>query len=132
MTAAGTADADPNTTAIARSGVDPDSAGWLRQVAAQVDPRMDRVEPEWRTRPQAGAARACAFGVLLGSLAAMYPHMRDELSAVAEAHPSFTTLGGGGRLATLERIAAEPGRITAWLGPLVGVQDPSRTRRLLD
>ena len=109
-----------------------DSASWLQQVAGQVDARLDRVSPHWRTGPQADAARACAFGLLLGYLARMYPHMQAELSRVAEAHPSFSTLQSGSRLQTLQEIAGDPGRATAWLGPLVGVDDAGRVRNLFE
>lgn len=123
---------DPNGVAIGRAGLGQDAAAWLQQVADQVDARLDRVSGTWRTSPHAEAARACAFGLLLGHLARLYPHMRPELNATAELHPSFSTLMEGARLATLEQIVAEPGRIAAWLGPLIDVQDPERLRTLLD
>lgn len=123
---------DPNITAIERAGVSGDVETWLRQVAAQVDPRLDRVAPDWRRSPQAGAAQACAFGLLLGYLARTYPHARNDLSRAAEAHPSYSTLQGGSRLSTLEQISADPQRMAAWLGPLVEVSDPQRMRALLD
>lgn len=123
---------DPNLVAIERAGLSPESAEWLGQVAAQVDLRLDRVGPDWRASPQAGAAQACAFGLLLGVLARTYPHARADLSRAAEAHPSYTTLQVGNRLGTLEQISADVQRITAWLGPLVGVSDPQRMRALLD
>ena len=123
---------DPNSVAIGRAGLGQDAAAWLQQVADQVDARLDRVSTTWRTSPHAEAARACAFGLLLGHLARLYPHMRPELNATAELHPSFSTLMEGARLATLEQIVAEPGRVAAWLGPLIDVQDPERLRTLLD
>lgn len=123
---------DPNAVAISRAGLGYDAATWLQQVSEQVDPRLDRISATWRTSPQAEASRACAFGLLLGHLARLYPHMRPELNATAELHPSFSTLLEGSRLATLEQIVAEPGRMAAWLGPLVDVQDPDRIRALLD
>jgi uncharacterized RDD family membrane protein YckC len=123
--------ADPNLVAIDRASLSPDSAGWLRQVAEQVDPRLDRVAPDWRSSPQADAARACAFGILLGHLARVHRHMALDLGKVAEVHPSFSTLLAGSRLSTLEQIAAEPGRATAWLGPLIDVEDRERISRLL-
>ena len=123
---------DPNEVAIDRAGIPSASATWLRQVAAQVDPRLDRVAPLWRESPQAEAARACAFGLLLGRLAALHPHMREDLSRSAESHPSFSTLPSGSRLATLEQIAAEPSRATAWIGPLIDVSDPERMARLTE
>lgn len=123
---------DPNSVAIGRAGLGQDAAAWLQQVADQVDARLDRVSTTWRTSPHAEAARACAFGLLLGHLARLYPHMRPELNATAELHPSFSTLMEGARLATLEQIVAEPGRVAAWLGPLIDVQDPDRLRTLLD
>jgi uncharacterized RDD family membrane protein YckC len=123
---------DPNSVAIGRAGLGQDAAAWLQQVAGQVDARLDRVSVTWRTSPHAEAARACAFGLLLGHLARLYPHMRPELNATAELHPSFSTLMEGARLATLEQIVAEPGRVAAWLGPLIDVQDPGRLRTLLD
>ena len=107
-------------------------AGWLRQVAAQVEPRLDRVSPSWRLAAQAGAARACAFGLLLGYLARLYPHARTDLARAAEAHPSYSTLPSGSRLQTLEQISADMQRMAAWLGPLVEVSDPRRMQALLD
>lgn len=124
--------ADPNTVAIERAGLSDESAAWLREVASQVDPRLDRVAGDWRRSPQAGAARACAFGLLLGYLARTYPHAREDLGRAAEAHPSYSTLQTGSRLATLEQISADPQRMAAWLGPLVDVSDPQRLRALLD
>lgn len=124
--------ADPNVVAIERSDLSEASADWLRQVAAQVDPRLDRVAPHWRSSPQAPAARACAFGLLLGHLARTYPHARQDLSRTAEAHPSYSTLSEGGRLATLEEISADPQRMAEWLGALIDVTDPQRMRALLD
>ena len=123
---------DMNLVAVDRAGISPDSAGWLRQVAEQVGPRLDRINPDWRSSPQAEAASACAFGLLLGHLASSYPHMRADLDRVAESHPSFSTLLAGSRLETLRDIAAEPARVGAWLGPLIDVSDADRVRRLLD
>jgi hypothetical protein len=123
---------DPNEVAVERAGLKPESAAWLQQVAGQVDPRLDRVAPGWRDSAQAEAARACAFGLLLGRLATLYPHMREDLSRTAESHPSFTTLTAGSRLSTLEQIVGEPPRATAWLGPLIGVEDPQRIVLLTD
>lgn len=123
---------DANLVAVSRAGLGHDAAVWLQQVAGQVDARLDRLSSTWRGSPHAEAARACAFGLLIGHLARLYPHMRPELHATAELHPSFTTLLEGSRLATLEQIVAEPGRMAAWLGPLVDVQDPERFRTLLD
>lgn len=123
---------DPNSVAIGRAGLGHDAAMWLQQVADQIDARLDRISGTWRTSPHAEAARACAFGLLLGHLARLYPHMRPELNATAELHPSFSTLLEGSRLATLEQIVAEPGRMAAWLGPLIDVQDADRMRTLLD
>jgi len=123
---------DPNEVAIDRAGLPAPSAAWLRQVAAQVDPRLDRVAPAWRESPQAEPARACAFGLLLGKLAALHPHMREDLSRTAESHPSYSTLPAGNRLATLEQIAAEPARAAAWLGPLIDVTDPAVIARLTE
>lgn len=123
---------DPNEVAIDRAGLPPASATWLRQVAAQVDPRLDRVAPTWRESAQAEPARACAFGLLLGRLASLHPHMREDLSRTAESHPSFSTLIAGSRLSTLEQIAAEPSRAAAWLGPLIDVDDPTQIARLTE
>lgn len=123
--------ADPNMVAIERADIPGDAASWLQQVAEQVDPRLDQVEPAWQEREQAPAARACAFGLLLGYLAGRYPHMRGDLDAVAEAHPSFSTLIAGSRLSTLEQLAGDRARMTAWLGPLVGTDDADRVGRLL-
>lgn len=122
---------DPNLVAIERAGVADDAAGWLEQVADQVDPRLDQVSATWRQQEQAPAARACAFGLLLGHLATLYPHMSAELDAVAEAHPSFSTLLSGSRLATLQQIAGDRSRMAAWLGPLIGVNEDDRVARLL-
>lgn len=124
-------DSDPNLVAIERADVAADAASWLQQVAAQVDPRLDQVSATWRQQEQAAAARACAFGLLLGHLATLYPHMSDELHAVAEAHPSFSTLLAGNRLATLQQISGDRSRMAAWLGPLIGVDDAERVARLL-
>lgn len=124
--------ADPNIMAIQRAALNEEAAEWMRQVAAQVDPRLDRVAPDWRRSPQAGAAQACAFGLLLGYLATTYPHAREDLGRVAEAHPSYSTLQAGNRLTTLEQISADPQRMAAWLGPLIEVSDPQQMRALLD
>lgn len=124
--------ADPNVVAIERAGLNQDATEWMRQVAGQVDPRLDRVAPDWRRSAQAGAAQACAFGLLLGYLARTYPHARGDLGRVAEAHPSYSTLQTGNRLGTLEQISADPQRMAAWLGPLVDVSDPQRMLALLD
>lgn len=124
--------ADPNMVAIERAGLREEAAGWLRQVAAQVEPRLDRVSPSWRQSAQAAAARACAFGLLLGYLARLYPHARDDLSRAAEAHPSYSSLPSGSRLQTLGQISADTQRMAAWLGPLVEVSDPRRMQALLD
>lgn len=97
-----------------------------------MEPRLDRVAPDWRRSAQAEAARACAFGLLLGYLARTYPHARGDLSRAAEAHPSYGTLPAGNRLGTLEQISADPQRMAAWLGPLLEVGDPQRLRTLLD
>jgi hypothetical protein len=123
---------DPNIVAVERAGLAPDMAGWLRQVAGQVDARLDRISPSWRSSPQADAARACAFGLLLGQLASLYPHAGDPLHRTAEAHPSFSTLPAGNRLSTLQQIAGDPDRMGAWLGPLIGVAERERVRGLLD
>jgi uncharacterized RDD family membrane protein YckC len=123
---------DPNLVAISQAGLAPESATWLEQVAGQVDPRLDRLTPGWRSAPQAAAARACAFGLLLGHLARLYPHMATDLARVAEQHPSYSPLPAGSRLETLQGIAGDPGRATAWLGPLIGLADPERLRRLYD
>lgn len=124
--------ADTNVVAIEQAPIAQDVAEWLRVIASQVEPRLTRIAPGWGQAPQAEAARACAFGLLLGHLASRYDHMGEELSAVAEAHPSFTTLEAGSRLETLRQIADDPARAAAWLGPLVGVEDPARIRRLFD
>jgi uncharacterized RDD family membrane protein YckC len=129
--AASDARPDPNAVAVQRAQIPPDAARWLQQVASQVDARLDRVDEGWRGSPQAEAARACAFGILLGHLARVHPHMADALGRVAEVHPSFSTLLAGSRLATLEQIAAEPSRATAWLGPLIDVDDRDRISRLI-
>jgi uncharacterized RDD family membrane protein YckC len=123
---------DPNLVAVQRAGLTTESAAWLEQVAAQVDPRLDRVRPDWRAAPQAEAARACAFGILLGHLVRLHPHMAPDLGRVAEVHPSFSTLLEGSRLATLEQIAAEPARATAWLGPLLDVEERERIAALVE
>jgi hypothetical protein len=123
---------DVNLEAIERAALDPQYASWLREVALQVDARLDRVEPGWRAAAQAPAARACAFGLLVGQLANDYPHVTDQLSRVVEAHPSFGSLGSGRRLDTLREIARDRPRLSAWLSPLVDAQDPEAVQRLLD
>lgn len=126
------AGSDPNVVAVDQAGLAPESVSWLHQVAAQVDPRLDRVNPGWRGSSQAEVARACVFGLLLGRLGALYPHTRADLGRAAEAHPSFSTLPAGNRLSTLERLAADPSQAARWLGPLVDVHDPGRIRALLE
>lgn len=123
---------DPNVVAIEGAGVDERMTAWLHQVAGQVDPRLDRVAPGWRDAEQAQAARACAFGLLLAHLAGTYPHAREAINRVVEAHPSYSTLTSGERLATLERIVADPASMAAWVGPLIGVTDSERVRLLLE
>jgi hypothetical protein len=123
---------DVNLEAIDRAALDPQYASWLREVALQVDARLDRVEPGWRAAAQAPAARACAFGLLAGQLANDYPDVTDQLSRVVEAHPSFAALGSGRRLDTLREIARDRPRLSAWLSPLVEARDPEAVQRLLD
>ncbi|MGH3664883.1 MAG: hypothetical protein ACRDU8_02120, partial [Egibacteraceae bacterium] len=82
--------------------------------------------------PQAESARAVVFGLLLGRLAGAYPHTTAELGRVAEAHPGFGSLLVGSRLATLQQVAGEKRRVAAWLGPLVGVEEPQRFAGLLE
>lgn len=123
---------DTNLVANQRADVDDDVKAWLDEVASQVEPRLSRINPEWTAQPQAEAARACAYGLLVGHLAHLHPHMRSDLSQVAEAHPSFTTLEDGARLDTLEQIAGDQQRTAAWLGPLIGIEDADRVRMLFD
>lgn len=123
---------DTNLVANRRAGLDSDVEAWLDEVAAQVEPRLSRIEAGWTAQPQAEAARACAYGLLIGHLAHLHPHMRPDLSQVAEAHPSFTTLEEGSRLDTLEQIARDPQRTAAWLGPLIGNEDADRVQALFD
>ena len=123
---------DTNLVANQRAGLDDDVEAWLNDVAGQVEPRLSRIEESWTSQPQAEAARACAYGLLVGHLAHMHPHMRDDLSLVAESHPSFTTLEAGARLETLEQIARDPQRTAAWLGPLIGTEDVDRVKMLFD
>lgn len=123
---------DPNLLAIGRAGLDQAHTAWLRRVAAQVHQRLDRVHPSWSEADQSDAASACVFGLLLARLARTYPHTREQLSRVAEAHPSYTALLSGSRLATLEQIAAEPARVNSWVGPLIGVDDAERMWHLFD
>jgi hypothetical protein len=123
---------DTNLVANRRAGLEPDVEEWLNEVAAQVEPRLSRIESAWTSQPAADAARACAYGLLIGFLAHRHPHMRGELSLVAESHPSFTTLEAGVRLDTLEQIAADPQRTAAWLGPLIGNEDVDRVAMLFD
>ncbi|MGH8884833.1 MAG: hypothetical protein ACRDYX_06610 [Egibacteraceae bacterium] len=132
---------DVNALAIEGAGLAPDVADWLREVNDQVEPRLARVKPDWRQSPQPDAARACAFGLLLGYLADLYPHMRRDLHGVAEAHSSFTTLPAGNRLTTLQQLAAEPRRAADWIGSPLGVvwsgspldvNDPERILQLFD
>lgn len=123
---------DANLVAVDRAGLDAATAEWLREVAAQVDPRLDRVASDWRQREEAEAARACVFGLLLGHLAGRYPHVRQAIHQVVEAHPSYSTLATGERLRVLEGLVADSQRMAAWVGPLVGVNDPQTLRSLLD
>lgn|GEM_PF-3834924 len=123
---------DTNLVANRRAGIAEDVEAWLDEVAAQVAPRLSRISPDWTAEPQAEAARACAYGLLVGHLARLHPHMKPELGQVAEAHPSFTTLQAGARLDTLEQIAADPERAAAWLGPLIGTEDTDRVKTLFD
>jgi hypothetical protein len=124
--------ADTNLVANRRAGLDADVEAWLDEVAGQVEPRLSRIQGDWTTQPQAEAARACGYGLLLGHLAHLHPHMRPDLSKVAEAHPSFTTLEEGSRLDTLEQIARDPQRTAAWLGPLIGNEDVDAVAKLFD
>lgn len=121
---------DVNIAANRRAGLQPQVTAWLDEVAAQVGPRLDRINSSWTTQPQAEAAPACAYGLLLGHLARIYPHMRADLSMAAESHQSFATLESGRRLEILEEIAGDRGRSAAWLGPLVGTDDPERVATL--
>lgn len=123
---------DFNARAIEDANLAPGVARWLHEVNAQVEPRLDRVKPDWRQSPNAGTARVCVFGLLLGYLADLYPHMRPDLRRVAEAHPSFAELGTGSRLATLWQLAAEPSRAAEWVGPLITLDDGERIRELFD
>lgn len=123
---------DANLVANRRADLEPDVEAWVDEVANQVEPRLSRINTEWTTQPQAEAARACAYGLLIGHLAHLHPHMRSELSQVAEAHPSFTTLEAGARLETLEQIARDHQRSAAWLGPLIGTEDAGRVAMLFD
>jgi hypothetical protein len=123
---------DVNVRAIEGAGLSSDVAEWLRTVNDQVEPRLARVKPNWDQSPQPEAARACAFGLLLGYLADLYPDMRTDLHWVAEAHPSFSTLRSGSRLTTLRQLAAEPTRAVAWIGPLIGVDEPQLMDQLFD
>lgn len=123
---------DPNLVAIESAGLCQEMAEWLRQVAAQVYWRLDLISSDWRSTPHACAARACAFGLLLGHLARVYPRTRSELSRVAEVHLSYLPLEAGARLDTLAHISADPQRMVAWMGPLVNVGDPCVMRTLID
>lgn len=123
---------DPNAVAIERAEVDARMTEWLHEVAEQVDPRLERVAPDWRQQEQAQAARACAFGLLLAHVAGSYPHARETIHQVVEHHPSYSTLPAGERLSTLERIVADPESMAAWIGPLIDVTDSGRVRSLLD
>lgn len=123
---------DPNVVAIEQARLGGESAAWLVQVVGQVDLRLDRINRGWRSAPGAEAAPAVAFGLLLGHLARIYPHMRHDLERTAESHPSYSTLGSGGRLVTLEQLATDRSRLAAWLGPLVGTADADRVASVLD
>ncbi|WP_370326438.1 DUF2510 domain-containing protein [Euzebya sp.] len=123
---------DANLVANRRASLEADVEAWVDEVANQVEPRLSRINAEWTSQPQAEAARACAYGLLIGHLAHLHPHMRGELSQVAEAHPSFTTLEAGARLDTLEQIARDHQRSAAWLGPLIGTEDAERIAMLFD
>ncbi|MGI9015978.1 MAG: DUF2510 domain-containing protein [Euzebya sp.] len=123
---------DANLVANQRAGLEEDVRHWLDEVAGQVEPRLSRINTDWTSQPQAEAARACAYGLLVGHLVHKHPHMRAELSLVAESHPSFTTLEADARLDTLEQIAGDAQRSAAWLGPLIGTEDPDRVTMLFD
>ena len=121
---------DPNIQAIHRSGVDEDVAQWLQAVADQVDQRLDLVASHWRQRPQRETVRACAFGLLLGHLATMYPLAEEQINRVTEAHASFVNIPAGSRLQTFKEVAADPGRTASWLGPMLGNETPEAVVRL--
>ena len=122
---------DPNREAIAAAGLDPANAGWLESVADVVEPRLDAVRQDWREASDPVVARACAFGLLLGVLAARHPQARPTLQRVADAHTAYETLPAEERLGTLERIAADRSLTAEWVGPVLGVADPDALAPLL-
>lgn len=122
---------DVNAEAIGHARVDGAMAEWLREAASQVDRRLDAISPAWREAEQAEAARACAFGLLLAHLARTYPHAREAIRQVVEAHPSYEALPKGYRLQTLERITDDQARMASWMRQLVNVEDPDRMSLLL-
>lgn len=125
-----TTSTDPNVQAVYRAGVEADVAQWLEAVADQVDQRLDLVASHWRQRPQHETVRACAYGLLLGHLATMYPLAEEQLSMVVESHSSFVNIPSGKRLATFKEVAADPGRTASWLGPMLGTEAPEAVVRL--
>lgn len=124
--------ADPNLAAIDQAGLPDDAAAWLREVAAQVEPRLDRSVPHWRHGANPAAARAAVFGLLLGRLAGRHPPMAGELSRTVEAHSSFDALGRGNRLATLSQLAADPPRAHTWLSGMIEVPGPDQVVELME
>ncbi|WP_336249041.1 DUF2510 domain-containing protein [Stomatohabitans albus] len=125
-----TSSTDPNVQAVYRAGIDEDVAQWLQAVADQVDQRLDLVATNWRQRPQPETIRACAYGLLLGHLATMYPLAEQQISLVAESHASFVNIPAGNRLGTFKEVAADPARTASWLGPMLGTGEPEAVVRL--
>jgi hypothetical protein len=123
---------DVNRDANTRADLPSEVRTWLDEVAAQVKPRLNRIAEDWSKQPQSDAAPACAYGLLLGHMARLHPHMRADLSRVAEAHASFSTLESGHRLEILDEIAGDQRRAAAWLGPLIGTDDSERVSLLFD
>ncbi|MFO8074794.1 MAG: hypothetical protein R6T85_01590 [Egibacteraceae bacterium] len=114
---------DPNHDAIDAAGLDQANATWLRGLVDIVEPRLDAVRGDWREAADPVVARACAFGLLLATVAQRYPASREVLARVAEVHPSYGPLPPGQRLETLERIAGDGELTAAWVGPVLDVAE---------
>lgn len=115
--------ADLNREAVAAAGLDDAMARWITSVIDIIEPRLDLVRSDWQESADPAVARACAFGLLLGSLAGKHPETIPALSRVAEAHAAYGTLPEGERLATLQRIVESPALTLEWVGPVFDVHD---------
>lgn len=92
---------------------------WLRQVHGTTVVDACRTTGE----PEADAAYARGCGVVLAVLTAdCLPVLfcTDDGSAIAVAHAGWRGLARGVLEATVARLACDPTRIMAWLGPAIG------------